>query len=202
MRRWRASFVRLPLRRLDSRGHEVIHEAAALNIADLIVVDLFVHRRSEPHGQPAVDLAFDNHRIDDIAAIVHRHEAPDLDLPGSLVEIDHANVTAEGVGQIRWIVIRHGFETGFHPLGVIGVSRKSDFLDRLGLGRIASHEELTRLPLEIRFVGLEEVGGDFLGLVQNLPGGHGGRGSCRGRAAARIGAEPVRSRVRIPFLHL
>src|SRR5215467_328917 len=201
MRRWRASFVRLPFRRFDGCWQEIIHKASALNISDLIVVDLFVHRRSEPHRQPTVDLAFDNHRVDDIAAIVHGNEAPNLHLPGSLVNIDHANIAAEGIGQVRWIVIRDGFETGLHPLGMIGISRKSDLLDRLGLRRIASHEELARLPIEIYFIRLQQVGGDLFRLVENFPRCYSGRGPCRGRAAACIGSEPVRSRIRIPFFY-
>ena len=148
-----------------------------------------------------MDLAFDNHRINNIAAIIHRYEAPNLDLSSSFVNIHYANVTAEWVCQVRRIVIRHRFEAGLHSLGVIGISRKSDFLYRLGLRRISPHEELTRLPLEISFARLKQMGGDLLGLLPNFPGGHSGRGPCCGRAATRIGAEPIRGCVRISFLY-
>src|SRR5438105_9084034 len=131
VRRWRASFVRLPLRRLDGRGHEVIHEAAALNIPDLIIADLFVHRWGKPHGQPTVDLAFDNHRINNIAAIIHRYETPNLDLSSSFVNIHYANVTAEWVCQVRRIVIRHRFEAGLEAVSYYDPPRSEEHTSEL-----------------------------------------------------------------------
>src|SRR5262249_55963256 len=91
--------------------------------------------------------------------------------------------------------------TGLHPLGMIRISRKSDLLDRLGLRRIASHEELARLPIEIYFIRLQQVGGDLFRLVENFPRCYSGGGPCRRRTTACIGSEPIRSRIRIPFLY-
>ena len=86
------SLAGLPVRRLHRGGQQVVHEVAAVDIAILVVLDLLIKRRSQAHGQPAVDLAFHNHRVDAHAAVVHRHEAADLDLAGAPVDVDGADV--------------------------------------------------------------------------------------------------------------
>ena len=82
----------LPGGRLDGRRQQVVHERAGQVVAVLVVGDLLVQRRGEAHRQPAVDLPVDDHRVDDVAAVVDRHEAADLDLPGALVDVDDADV--------------------------------------------------------------------------------------------------------------
>jgi hypothetical protein len=55
-----------------------------------------VERRGETHRQAALDLPLDHQRVDDVAAVVDRHEAPDVDLAGTAVDVDDADVAAEG----------------------------------------------------------------------------------------------------------
>src|SRR5262245_62403122 len=83
MRRGGAGLVRLPIRRLDRRREQVIHEAALKYVAAIVVLNLLVERRPQPHGQTAVDLSFDDHRVDDVPAVVDGHEPAHLDLSRS-----------------------------------------------------------------------------------------------------------------------
>ena len=48
-------------------------------------------------GQAAVHLALDDHRVDPHPAVVDGDEPPDLDLAGARVDVDDADVGAEGV---------------------------------------------------------------------------------------------------------
>ena len=122
-----------------------------------------------------MDLALDDHGVDNIAAVINRHEAADFYFPRALVDIDDADIAAEREGQVRRIIVGHRLEAGFHPLGMIGVRRKGDFLDRLrALGR-AFDKELPGLPLQVLLVRFEKMRRDFLRLVPNFPRGHGGR---------------------------
>src|SRR5262245_3240716 len=80
MRRRRAGLVRLPILRLDRRREQVIHEAALKYIAAIVVLNLLVERRPQTHGQTAVNLSLDDHRVNDVPAVVDGHESADLDL--------------------------------------------------------------------------------------------------------------------------
>ncbi len=82
VRRGRHGVVGLPLRRLHRRGQEVVHQAVAEVVAVLVERDLLPHRDREGLGQAAVDLAFDDHRVDARAAVVERVEAAHLGLAG------------------------------------------------------------------------------------------------------------------------
>src|SRR5215510_12089999 len=110
MRRGGAGFVRLPVRRLDRGREQVIHEAALKYVAAIVVLNLLVERRPQPHGQPAVNLPFDDHRVDDVPAVIDGHESSHLDLSRSIVDVDYADVAAERIGKVRRVVIRDRFE--------------------------------------------------------------------------------------------
>src|SRR6266508_1405058 len=201
MRRGGAGFVRLPVRRLDRSREQVIHEAALKYVAAIVVLNLLVERRPQPHGQPAVNLPFDDHRVDDVPAVVHGHKSAHLDLSRSFVDVDYADVAAEGIGEIRRVVISDRFQSGFHSLGMIGVSGERDFLNRLRAIRRTFDEELARLPLEVVFVGFEQVSGDLLCLISDFAGGH---CTCRARhrsAPAGIRAQPVWRGVGVAFFN-
>src|SRR3954451_8938306 len=113
--------LELPGGRLDGRRQEVVHERAGQVVAELVVRDLLVEGRRKAHRQAAVDLAVDDHRVDDVPAVVDGDESADLDLAGALVEIDHADVRAEGEGQVRRVVVVDRLEPGLHPGGMVRV---------------------------------------------------------------------------------
>ena len=153
--RGRDRLGRLPVRRLDCRGQKIVHETALQNVSAFVVLDLFVKRWSKSHGEPTMNLPFDDHRVDDVAAVVNRNEATHLDLARALVDVDNADVTAERIRKIWRIVVVDCFETRFHSRRVVRVSSKRDLLNRLrAIGRTLD-EEFSSLPFEIVFMRFE-----------------------------------------------
>src|SRR3989454_8106028 len=120
----------------------------------------------------------------------------------SLVDVHDADVAPERVGEVRRIVVADGFQPRLHTLRVIGVGGEGDLLDGLELGWRALHGELSRLPHEVVFGSLQEMGRDLPGLVANFPRRHRRGGAGRRRGTARVGAETVGSGVRVAFLDL
>src|SRR5712692_7208012 len=202
VRRGRGGLVGLPVRGLERRGHVVVYEAAARDVALVVVADLLVQRGADPLREAAVDLALDDHRIDDVAAVVDRDEAPDFHVARAAVDVHHADVTAEGESQVGRIVIVRRLQPRLHALRMVGVRRERALLDGLRhLGR-ALDEEFPGLPVEILLAHFEKVRRDFLCLVADLARGE-RAGRARGRRrAARVGAEAVRRGVRVALLHL
>src|SRR6476619_362272 len=136
MRRRGDGLLELPGRRLDGCREEIVHERPGEVVAVLVVGDRLVQRRREAHREPAVKLPVDDHRVDDVAAVVDRDEAADVDLAGALVDVDDADVAAEREGEVRRIVVVDRLETRLHPGGMVRVGRERDLLDRLeALGR-------------------------------------------------------------------
>src|SRR5260370_36456160 len=155
VRRWRASAARFPVRCFHRRRNQVVHETTTLDIAVFVVVDQLHEGDGQAFGQAAVDLTFHNHRVDDVTAIVHCHEAPNLYLSGTFVDVHHANVSPEREREVRWIVIIDGFEPSFETSRNIRVSSESDFLDALGFARCTLHKELAGFPLQIFLAALQ-----------------------------------------------
>ena len=60
--------------------HRVIHQLAGDKLAVVVIDGLLPQRLAEPLRDAAVHLPVDDQRIQDIAAIVHRDVAPDLNL--------------------------------------------------------------------------------------------------------------------------
>src|SRR5215510_11918428 len=156
MGRWGASLIGLPLGGFNRCRKEVIHEAPTLDVAFLVIVDLFVQSGSEPHRQPSVDLTFDDHGVDNIAAIINSDKASDLHLSSPLIDIHHADITPKGIGQVWRVVVRHRFEARLHSRGMVGIRGKGDLLNRLRLERGTTYEESSWLPLKILFVCFQE----------------------------------------------
>src|SRR5207247_5273517 len=100
MRRRGTGLVRLPLRRFDRGGYQVVDETPAPDVADLVVGDFFEEGRREPHRQPTVDLPLDDHRVDDVAAVGDGDEPTDLHLARPLVDDHAADLAPERVGEV------------------------------------------------------------------------------------------------------
>src|SRR5262245_4027816 len=61
-------------------------------------------RLAEALGEAAVNLALDDHRIDDGADVVDAPEADDLDAASIGIDLDLADMGAVAEGEARWIV--------------------------------------------------------------------------------------------------
>ena len=123
VRRWGHGEVGLPVGHLDRGGDQVVHQRAAEAVAVLVEGDHLHQRHPDAVGEAAVDLPFDDHRVDPHPAVVDRDEPPHGHLRRAGVDVDHAEVGAEGEGQVRRVVDRFGVEPGLDPLGQRRASR-------------------------------------------------------------------------------
>ena len=81
--------------RIVGARHAVVHERAGEKLAALAVVAAFLEERlADPLRQPAMDLALDDHRIDDAAEIVDGGEIDDAHRAGVAVDLDLADMGA------------------------------------------------------------------------------------------------------------
>ena len=88
----RHGISRLPVRRLERGRHEVVREVRVQVVALGVILDLLDERHREAFGQPAVDLPFDDHGVDDHAAIVDGDEAPHFRLARLSIDVDDRDV--------------------------------------------------------------------------------------------------------------
>src|SRR5271155_1342896 len=131
-----------------------------------------------------MNLAFYDHGIDHVPAVVHRDEATHFYLTGAFVDVHYAAVGAEWEGQIRRIVIVDGFEAGFEAFGNVSVGSEGDFLNSLGFTGRALYKKLAILPFQIRLAALEQMSCNLFRLIADFSCGHCCRGSrCRSAAA-------------------
>ena len=130
------------------------------------------HRLADALRDAAVDLPIDDHRIDDGADVVDRPETDQLDLAGIRIDLDLADVGAVAEGEIRRIVDRGVLQTrlgiGREVVGGVGGLRHV----REGDAPVgAGDREHAVGKLDIAGRGLEQMGGDQLGLGDDLVGG-------------------------------
>src|SRR6266581_3707642 len=137
------------LRRFHRGGNEIVLEVATQDVAILIEGYLFVHGRSESLRQATMNLPFDHHRVDDRAAVIHGHKAPDMYLPGATVDVHDTDVTAKWVRQVGRIIVVDRFQTRLQVRWTVGVGCKGQFLNGLAFVGRALHEETSRLPLQV-----------------------------------------------------
>src|SRR6185436_955130 len=98
---------------------QIIHEVCAVDVAILVVGDFFHHGGGKAHRQAAVDLTFDDHRVDTPAAIIYRNEAADFHFSSAAVNIHNTDIGPERIGQVWRVVIADRFQAAFHALWVI-----------------------------------------------------------------------------------
>ena len=148
-----------------------------------------------------MNLTFDNHGVDYIAAVIHSHKAANLHLPRSAVDVHYADVTTEWKRHIWRIVVGNSFQSRLHSLGMVGVGGKGDILDSGCFLRYTFHREFPGLPFQVIFTHLQEMGGDFLGLVPDFPTSHRSGCPCHRCRTAGVGAKTVRGRISIAFFN-
>ena len=150
-----------------------------------------------------MDLPLDDHRVDDVAAVVDGDEAAHLDLAGAAVDVDHADVAAEREGEVRRIVVVHRLQPRLHPLRMVGVGGEGDLLDGL---RLRSGAPLTEnLPGSHSRSSARtssRCAAIFLALSRILRAAIAAGGARGRRRAAGVGAEAVGRGVGVALLHL
>src|SRR5215472_10642570 len=147
-----------------------------------------------------MNLSFDDHWVDDVAAIIDCDEPAHLYFAGSFIYVHDTDVTAERISQIRRIVVVNRLEPGFDSGWMICVSRERDLLDRLcAIGR-PFDEEFARLPFEIVFASFKQISGNLSSLVPDLSRRDGTCGAGHRSAAAGVSSQSVGGSVSIAFL--
>src|SRR2546426_5016407 len=108
MGRWCYGPICLPARRLHRGRDQIILEIPSLDVPILIIGEFFIQRRRESLRQAPVYLSLDDHWIDDRTAVIYRHETPDMYLSRPPVEVNDTDIAAEGVGEVRRVVVVDG----------------------------------------------------------------------------------------------
>lgn len=138
-------------------------------------------------------LSIGNERVDHRAAVVHREVAQELDLAGIGVYLHHRDVGTEGEDEVFGVVEVGGLEAGLEVGRVVvgQVGHQGNVEEGLGLVGYPFNHELAVLVHDVVRAGLEQVGGNFLGLVHNLAGGQHNRREAGGGRARTIRAPAV-----------
>ena len=171
-------------------GQGVVQHGAGQQLPVVVVDRSFPEGLSGPLHHAAVDLALDDHRVNLGAAVVHRHVAFQDDMAVVRVHADHRHMGAEGIGEVGRVVEGGGLQSRLHARGHVPghVGHQGYVLDSLSAVGGAANEEVTIFVLDVRFGGLQQVGGqgDCLGL--DLAGAQGQRAAADHRGAAAVGA--------------
>src|SRR5450759_4208699 len=96
---WRRSdrSAELKVGKLVRGRDQVVGERSRLHLPRFVVVyDLFVEGLRNALCNAAMDLAVDDHRVDDVAAVVDRNVALEIDMASLGIDPDHRAVSAAG----------------------------------------------------------------------------------------------------------
>ncbi len=136
-----------------------------------------------------MDLAFDDHRVDQPPEIIRRHEVDEGGFPGGAIYFHFADIGAGREGEVGRVVERAFLEARLHAVRQIvrGVGGERDHRQRdrlVGAGDL----ELAVLDDDVVFGCLELMGCDLLGLGFDLFHRFQDRGEADGRRARTISA--------------
>ena len=138
-----------------------------------------------------MELAFDDHVIEHIAAIVDRRVGDDLDAAGVGIDLDFGNVAAVGESLRRFGVLTLVSRlSGISPRCFISAARAGEFEQRnAAIG--ADHLEAAVPIVDVGFGRFQHVGRDRLALRQHRVDGL-DDGAARGDRGARRRPRPCR----------
>ena len=151
--------------------HRVVHVAAGQKLAGLLVVHAALEQRlADALRQSAVHLAFDDHRIDDVAEVVASGKVDNLHDAGLGIDLDLTDVRTCREREIGRIVECGLVEAGLQlveRIVVRHVCSQRDFAE--GLAAVgAGDAELAVLELDVGFRRLEQMRGDLLAFGDDL----------------------------------
>src|SRR6185437_5462262 len=111
---WTDRLDRLDLVRGQVVGarHAIVHEARRQELAVAVIVRAFEERLTDALGDAAVHLAFDDHRIDELAEVVDRGPTLDGYDAGLRIDLDLADVYARREGPVGRVPERAFLKAG------------------------------------------------------------------------------------------
>ena len=139
-----------PQRRHVCRArHRVITQRAGQQLTIGVVRDAFGERLADSLGDPAVHLALDDQRIDDVATIVDGHDLVEADPAGFAIDAHHGQVRPERP-LLRRIEQFVGLEAGLFAGRRLGrIRHPGDVLPRHPPRWRARHREATLDRLDV-----------------------------------------------------
>ena len=151
--------------------HGVVHERACHELTRLAVIHAVLHQRlADALNQTTVHLAFDNHRVDDGAKVIHGRETVYTNLASGRIDFDLANVGTGREGEVGRVIERGLVETWLQLVQWVVVrhigrqshlTKSHHFVGALDL-------ELTTGEVHIGIAGFHQVSRNFLGLGFNF----------------------------------
>ena len=139
----------------------------------MTLIPTLKQRLAHALGDAAMDLALDDHRIDDVAEIVDRGEIHDLDFAGVGVDLDLADLRARRIDEVRRVIegvlVHAGLELGQRVV-VRHIGREYRLRQRHVLVG-AGHLEGAVLEHDVGHRCFHQMGGDLLALGDDLVGG-------------------------------
>src|SRR3984893_2071273 len=175
------------------RIRESVYEPGS-SLAGFLVVDAGLEQGlPDALGEAAMDLALDDHRVEDAPEIVAGGEIDDRDLPGFRVDLDLGDMGAGGEGKILWVIERGFVEAGLQFL-VREVVRHVGGQRHLGHGLRpvgAGNGELAVLELDIGLGGFEQMRGDLAALGNDLVHRLDDRAAADGERPRAVGAHAI-----------
>ena len=98
--------------------HAIVHEARRQELAVVVVMRAFEQRLTHALGDAAVNLALDDHRIDQLAEVVDRGPPVDRHDAGLRIDFELADVNARREGEVGRVPERALLEAGLKFLAV------------------------------------------------------------------------------------
>ena len=182
---------------LGRAWQEIVGEGRSQGLAGSIEIHFLVERRANTLRETAIDLAVDDHRIDEFAAVLDDRIVDDLDIAHFRIDGDHGNV--RGVAERAGVTHRFVADGGFQPARIdrrwkilrTAIPGVRDLLQRHAAGR-PDHRSVDQLHLGK--IGLKQVRPNshrqpcnFLRRRCNGPAGH----HRRARAPASGGVRGI-----------
>src|SRR5690242_3910563 len=181
--------IGLPTRRLHRGRNQVVLEITAKNVTIFVVRYLLVQRRGKSLRQATVNLSLDDHRVDHRTTVIHRHEAANMYLACTTIDIDDTDIATERIGKVGRIVVVDRLKSWLQARRAVGIGGKSQFLDGLALAWGTLDVETPWFPFEVLLPYFQQVGSDFLGFVTYFT-----RSYCCCRTSDRRATTGVRSK--------
>ena len=151
-------------RNVTCARQRVVHERARDRLAAGVVADLFHQGLADALRDAAMELACDQHRIDDGAEIVDAGIAHDLHHAGVRIDLDFGDMAAIGKSRGRIFGRMIDIERGGHAVGHLAFAQALGELHDADRAVGAGDGETATFEFDVGFGGLHQMGRSLLAL--------------------------------------